>query len=136
LQFWLGEGVSGFTGRWIGVLRSRLDHPLPRRNKLRQPYDLGSTDHVQHNRDQRATLRSRIYGRARSPETVRSASNLRRPLKSDDTRDSPQSPPLDGAAANGQWRNIAGDQQFGALSHYLNVREFLRVPELMASTLE
>ena len=48
----------------------------------------------------------------------------------------PQSPPLDGGAANGQWRNIAGDQQFGALSHYLNVREFLRDPELMASTLE
>jgi hypothetical protein len=35
-------------------------------------------DRVQHNRDQRATLGSWIYGRARSAETVRSASNLNR----------------------------------------------------------
>jgi hypothetical protein len=69
-------------------------------------------------------------------EPVHLPSNLNHPSRSDGARDSPQSPPLDGGAANGQWRNIAGDQQFGALGHYLKVREFLRDTELMASTLE
>lgn len=44
--------------------------------------------------------------------------------------------PLDGGAANGQQRNIASDQQFGALGHYFQVRKLLRYMELMASTLE
>jgi hypothetical protein len=77
---WLHEGVSNDPGRCIEVLRLRLDHPLQRSGMLCQPYDLRSTDRVQRNRDQRATLRSRIYGRARSAKTVCSASNLHRRL--------------------------------------------------------
>jgi hypothetical protein len=83
---WQSEGVRAISGRWIGVLRLRLDYPLPRRGKLLQPYDLRSTDRVQHNRDQRSTLRSRIYGCARSAETVCTASNPRRSARIQRTR--------------------------------------------------
>jgi hypothetical protein len=52
------------------------------------------------------------------------------------TRFSPILSPLGGGDATGQQRNIAGDQQFGALGHYFQVRKLLRDTKLMVSTLE
>jgi hypothetical protein len=67
-------------------------------------------DHVQHNRDQRATIISWIYGHARSAETVCLASNINRrePIQHPTLPLLPPAPNHDGAVQGHYGDTITG----------------------------